>query len=244
MRYEPDRSASTALHPLRALCGLVTVVRNPEATEAGAIMVGSLTGRSWERLFERFAADPMGARILAEGRRLDRVLTDRSGLAALPSGSLGRVYFEWTRDEGIDASGLLAIDSDALPGSDTTPERELFAKRERVAHDLWHVATGYGRDLLGETALLHMMWLQTRNTGLLLPNLLSDVSHAFDREARRVVREARRRARSCAWLLAQDWEALLDQPLSRVRETLKLGKPPIYTPVYHRKRSSPAGVGV
>jgi ubiquinone biosynthesis protein COQ4 len=226
----------TALRPLRALRGLVTVVRDPEQTEAGAVMVGCLTGRSWERLFERFAADPMGARILAEGRRLDRVLLDRDGLAARPAGSLGRAYFEWTRDEGIDAAGLLDITRDALPVSNLTPECELFANRERVAHDLWHVVTGYGRDLLGEAALLHMMWLQTRNTGFVLPVFLSSLAHTFDTAGRRVILEARRRARRSVWLPAQDWETLLDQPLTRVREKLRLGEPPVYTPVFRRQR--------
>ena len=236
-----DRSTSTALRPIRALRGLATVIRDPEQTEAGAIMVGSLTGRSWQRHFERFAADPMGARILAEERRLEQVLLDRDGLAALPAGSLGRAYFEWTRDEGIDAAGLLDITHDALPGSDFSPGCDLFARRERVAHDLWHVVSGYGRDLLGEAALLHMMWLQTRNTGLILPTLLSSLAHMFDGAGRRVIREARRRARTCVWLPAQDWEALLEAPLTVVRETLKLGEPPVYTPEYQRQRPRLAG---
>jgi ubiquinone biosynthesis protein COQ4 len=222
---------------VRALRGLFAVVRDPEQTEAGAIMVGSLTGRSWERLFERFAADTMGAQILAEERRLDLQLLDREGLAALPAGSLGRAYFEWTRDEGIDAAGLLDLTNDALPVSDFTPECERFAKRERVAHDLWHVVTGYGRDLLGEAALLHIMWLQTRNTGLILPTLLSTLAHAFNGAARRVIRGARRRAREAVWLPAQDWEALLGEPLPAVRARLRLAEPPQYTPVFQRERA-------
>jgi hypothetical protein len=57
-----------------------------------------------------------------------------------------------------------------------------------------------------------------------------------DTAGRRVTLEARRRARRSLWLPAQDWETLLDQPLTRVREKLRLGEPPVYAPVFQRQR--------
>ena len=198
--------ATTRIRPLRALRGLATVIRDPEETEAGAIMVGSLTGHSWERLFQRFATDEVGARILDEGRRLDERLCDRASLAELPEHCLGRVYYEWTKREGISATALLEIPQATTPGCHASPAHERFALRERVAHDLWHVLTGYGRDLLGEAALLQMMWIHTRNTGLLLPVTLSRLSYLTNPEGRHVLAQARRRAHSCAWLPSIDWE--------------------------------------
>ena len=225
--------APEALHPLRALRALLVVMRNPEDTATGALMVRHLTGSSQRRFFERFALDPSGAKILRDGRRLERTLADRDSLAALPSGSLGRRYFEWTRDEDISAEGLLnAIEPAFRDAPVLSPSEDLINIRGTVSHDLWHVVTGYGRDLLGESALLHMIRMQYGNTGLILPIWLAMLSPDIGSAGRRLMWDARRRAREAAWLPVQDWEALLPKPLAEVREQLCLGEPPQYTPVY------------
>lgn len=231
-----------SLHPIRALHNLFVVVRDPENTVAGAVMVRSLEGRSRERFTARFVADPMGAQILAEGRRLERALCDREALAAMPTGSLGQSYEAWTRAEGISAEGLAEATREAGyagTGDGESPLERLQA-RGAAAHDLWHVVTGYGRDHLGELALLHFTMLQTGNSGFLLPCWLGLLAPVVGRDGRRLIFEARRRARRASWLPAADWEALLPQPLPTVRERLGVGAPAHYTPVWgeaHAERS-------
>ena len=44
----------------------------------------------------------------------------------------------------------------------------------------------------------------------------------------RVIRQGFRRGRRAEWLLDQDWEALLEQPIDQVRQKLGLGEPPVY----------------
>lgn len=233
----------TALHPWRALRSLFAVMRDPENTAAGATMVRSLEGRSRERLAARFAADPTGARILSERRYLERMLVDRAALRALPPGSLGQAYEAWTRAEGISAEGLAeAVRRAGYAGfSESDDPQELIEARTGAAHDLWHVVTGYGRDLLGELALLHFTWIQTRSTGFLLPCWLGVITPSCGRAGWRLVFEARRRARRAAWLPAADWEALLPLPLPTVRERLRLGPPPRYAPVWHESGTRDAG---
>ena len=221
-----------SLHPWRALRALVTVARDPEKTEVGALMVRSLEGRSRARQIARIAADPAGAQIIADGRRLEQTLTDRVALQALPPGSLGHSYEAWTRAEGISAEGLLAATDSYLDPVEDDERIERIEARGAVAHDLWHVVTGYGRDLLGELALLHFMRIQTGNTGLILPCWLGLLSPTHGRPGRRLIFEARRRARRAAWFPVADWEALLPEPLPTVRERLSVGPPPLYTPVY------------
>lgn len=227
-------SHDVRLHPWRALRCLVAASRDPENTEAGAAMVRALEGRSHERLRARFAAHPMGARVLAEGRRLERTLGDLAALGGLPAGSLGRCYADWMRSEGLTAEGLIQAAGYTDPAA--SAERQLIDGRSTSTHDVWHVVTGYGRDLLGELALLHFTLVQTRNTGLLLPCWLGVVARRWGREGRRLVFEARRRARRAAWLPAADWESLLPEPLPAVRERLGLGPPPSYTPVWPEVR--------
>ena len=236
----------TTLHPWRALRCLFLVVRDPEKTGVGATMVRSLEGRSRERLTARFSADPIGARILSEGRRLERLLTDRATLRALPPGSLGQAYEAWTRAEGIDTAGLAEATAAAgysgFTESDDPTAR--IEARGAAAHDLWHVVTGYGRDLLGESALLHFTLIQTRNTGLILPCWLGVLAPSFGRAGRRVIFEARRRARRASWLPTADWEALLPEPLPTVRERLRVGPPVRYTPVWHKLNARAREEGV
>lgn len=43
-------------------------------------------------------------------------------------------------------------------------EEQLFSNRIRDLHDVFHVLTGYGRDLRGESAVLAFTIPQTRNT--------------------------------------------------------------------------------
>jgi len=78
------------------------------------------------------------------------------------------------------------------------------------------------------------MLIQSRITGLILPTLLSTLHLGFRSSGHEVIRGACHRARHGAWLPGQDWESLLDQPLHRVREILKVGEPQAYTPVYAR----------
>ena len=101
--------------------------------------------------------------------------------------------------------------------------QKLLDARGASSHDLWHVVTGYGRDYMGEIALLHFTLLQTGNTGLILPCWLSLLAASYGLEGRRVIFEARRRARKAVWLAGADWEALLHRPLSAIRPILAAG---------------------
>ena len=187
--------------------------------------------RDFERESRRVAASPVGAKVLAEGRRLERTLSDRPALQALPEGSLGQIYEAWTRAENISADGLVNVAGYADPSLDDT--QKLLDARSASSHDLWHVVTGYGRDLLGESALLHFTLLQTGNTGLILPCWVGVLAAIYGQQGRRVIFEARRRARRAVWLPAVDWEVLLPRPLPAVRQILGVGSPPRYTPVWH-----------
>ena len=164
-------------------------------------------------------------------------VVDESGTVRATLGASAIRYFDENShqhvrmsDEGISAEGLIRAAGYADPAS--SDPRQLIDGRGASSHDLWHVVTGYGRDLLGEIALLHFTWVQTRNTGLILPCWLGLVSPRNGREGRRLIFAARRRARRAAWLPVVDWEALLPEPLPAVRERLGVGPPPRYDPVW------------
>jgi ubiquinone biosynthesis protein COQ4 len=207
------------------------LLRDPDDTKRVFDVIDALSGRSGERLFERFRATPSGARILAERRELLASLRDREQLLALPPGSLGRSYAEFMGREQISAEGLVEASQEGGRGPDPalSPERRLVGARMRDQHDLWHVVTGYGRDLVGEAAVLAFTYAQTRNRGI---GLIVAVAYWRGGSAapwfRPLLREAWRRGRHAAWLPAADWEALLPRPLEEVRAELGLGEPPRY----------------
>jgi ubiquinone biosynthesis protein COQ4 len=220
------------LRPWKALRAMRALLRDPDDTARVFDVIQALGGRSGERAFERFRASEVGARVLRERRDLLAALSDRERLLALPVGTLGRTYAEFMGREQISAQGL-AEASLAAGGTDPelSPERRLFGARLRDMHDLWHVVTGYGRDLLGEATLLAFSYAQTRNRGV---GFIVATAWWKARRApafRRMLRDGYRRGRRAAWLPAQDWEALLARPLAEVRAELRVDAAPQYEPV-------------
>ena len=205
-------------------------------------IIDALSGNAGERSFQRFRSTPTGRRILAEDRRLLDALGDHDRLMALPAGTLGRTYAEFVAREKISGDGLAAASQTGRRPIPLDPERVLFYERLRDMHDLWHVATGYGRDLVGEAALLAFSYAQTRNRGVgfivAVAWLRSRGEMAFARE---LIAKGYRRGRAAAWLPAEDWEALLEEPLPAVRARLQLGEPPRYVPL--RSSGAPALAG-
>jgi ubiquinone biosynthesis protein COQ4 len=214
-----------------AFRALAAARRNPDDTESGVKLVISLEGRSLERFFQRFISDPAGAAVVQERPSLFAVLNDREALAKLSPGSLGRAYLAWTEAEKISAAGLANTAESWFPEAELSEDRRFVMERYRDMHDLWHVLTGYGRDLVGELALLTFSLVQVRHAGLALPVVFGHLSHVFDPHRRRLLNDAWRRARRAAWLPVQDWERLVGCSLDQVREELRVGPPPVYEPI-------------
>ncbi|MDJ0786168.1 MAG: Coq4 family protein [Myxococcota bacterium] len=238
MRGRADSSVPGAsfrpgrVRPWIALRAFARAWRNLEDTEAGARFVYALQGRTPERIFQRFRSHPDGARLLAEARPIREILEDRERLRGLPEGSLGRAYLEFMEEEAISNEGL--VDATADPALEILgpmdPERRYVHDRITDTHDLWHVATGYSRDLIGEFALMAFGYEQLGNPAYRLFLALSRLYWALQVPgSRALIDGARLRGRSASWLPVADWEGLLSEPLEGVRERLGLGPAPHYT---------------
>ncbi len=225
----PDR-----VRPVEALRALRALIANPDDTGQVFRVIRALSGRSFERVLDRVLADPTGRQILEERRSLLAALSDRARLRALPDGTLGREYARFMDAEALSAAGLLEASRtpEAQPEHRLGPEGQVLGERLRDMHDLWHVVTGYGRDLFGEAALLAFTYAQTRNRGI---GAIAGVGFwrmwRGGREAAALVRRAWWRGHRAAFLPAADWEALLELPLDEVRRRLGIGPPPTYTPL-------------
>ncbi len=223
----------TRVRPLVALRALRALLRDPDDTPRVFEVVDALTGASGRRLLERFRRAPTAARLLRERPDLRATLRDVAALRALPPGSLGRSYADFVSREQISADGLMQASRAVRDDVELSPwdEGQWLRERLRDMHDLWHVVTGYGRDLVGEGALVAFTFAQTRNPGfgLLLLGIYSRSGAMPD--ARRTLRQAWQRGRRAAWLPAQDWESLLARNLDELRRELALDPPPSYHPI-------------
>ena len=119
------------------------------------------------------------------------------------------LYFDFSRQR-IDDDGLRLLVSLA----DTARLRDM--------HDLWHVLTGYGRDLAGEAANLAFTYAQTRTRGLLAIVLAAALlgPKSLDCFWQRYLLRAWRRGRRAAALPMARYEELLALPLDEARQRL------------------------
>ncbi|MGB0620771.1 MAG: Coq4 family protein [Myxococcota bacterium] len=216
------------------------LIRDPDDTPQVFRIIRALSGNSQERSFQRFLRSEHGPTILAEERVLLDTLSNRAYLESLPEGTLGRVYADFTAREEITADGLVeASESVERNPDDIDPRRELFGQRLRDSHDLWHVVTGYGRDLFGEAALLSFTYRQIRNRGIGFIVAVAYLKARGPMAGERVlIRDGYRRAGRAGWLPGADWEALLELPLEDVRR--RLGVVPIEHYEGFRSEGAPA----
>ncbi|MDX5365272.1 MAG: ubiquinone biosynthesis protein COQ4 [Alphaproteobacteria bacterium] len=220
------------IQPLKAIRAIRALIADKEDTSQVFKIIDALSGNSGDEQFQRFVRSETGRRILSEKRNLVTTLSDQARLAALPQGTLGRAYYEFMAEENLTADGLVEA-SEVVRREDDgrSAEERLFGYRNRDQHDLWHVVTGYGRDGLGELALLAFTYAQTRNRGIgfiVLVGANKTRNSLPGVNVWRIVREAWRNGRKSAWLPATDWEAMLERPLAEVRAELGIVAPAAY----------------
>lgn len=215
--------------PLLALRALADLARDPDDLPKVFKIIEALPGRSSERILARMTESATGRRLVHTRPDLGKRLSDRAALAALPAGSLGRAYFDLTERAQISAMGIV----EASRAERETPLAEgdlLFVgERMRDTHDLWHVVTGYGTDVIGELALLAFTYAQAPQPGIGLICAFAYAQRYAPINAQ--MRDAYRRGKQATWLPAVAWEELLDRPLDDVRAQLGVGAPPVYTPL-------------
>ncbi|MCA9583739.1 MAG: hypothetical protein KC657_00100 [Myxococcales bacterium] len=215
-------------HPLVALRALRALAEDPDDLPRVFTVIESLPGRAPVRTAARTRATPEGARLLADKPDLRALLSDRDALLAMPEGSLGRAYAEMTAREGISADGIVEANERGHVAVAGNVDRDVTWMNDRMrdTHDLWHVVTGYGTDVLGETGLLAFSYAQTRHPGVALILGLAIVKRVPGVAA--IIKDGFRRGRRAGWMPAARWEELLPLPLADVRARLGVEPVPPY----------------
>ncbi|MFY0524399.1 Coq4 family protein [Archangium gephyra] len=127
-----------ALHALKK-------VRGDEGNPVyGQAIQASLDLDVYASLVPKFQRSEEGRRMLSERPSLQARDLDLAALERLPEGTLGHDYARYYRDNKISPfETTLELKNDV----------DFITKRYRETHDLMHLVTGYGTDVVGEMEL-------------------------------------------------------------------------------------------
>ena len=222
------REWGTALSALRKL------LRNGDDTEQVFRIMRALNGDVTQRNYRKLLASPEGGAIAYKRVELAERLTDRAWIDSFAEGTVGAAYRNFLDSTGYSADGLVEVSMSegAFQGIDIDHPYAWMGRRERDIHDIWHVLTGYKADEhLGEACLVAFSYAQTGGAGWAFIGLgaaLKSLRVTRETAFFRAVIEGYRHGKRAKWLHAEDYEALLAEPLDAVRRRLNIVEPVKY----------------
>jgi ubiquinone biosynthesis protein COQ4 len=184
------------------------------------------------RAYGRLLATREGGRMASAQVELAQRFSDRAWVAGFRPGTVGAAYRDFLEATGYSADGLVEV-SRAVP-SDVDAEHPYawMGRRTRDVHDIWHVLTGYQADeMMGEACLVAFSYAQTGGLGwafIAAGAALKSIALSRGFQFARAVLEGYRHGRRAAWLLGEDYEALMDEPLDAARARLRIAEPVAY----------------
>ena len=223
------RPMSTKLDLPHALRSLRKLLADKDDTLQVFEIMRALNGASTAKGYHRLLTTTDGGRMAYERQEFARFLMDDAWLDRLPAGSVGAAYRDFIRTEQLSAEGLAEISREGIKNVDEPHPYAWFGRRTRDVHDIWHILTGYHRDALGEACLVAFSYAQTRGLGWALIALgAASKSIATDYPYVKAIWQGYRRGKAAKWLLGEDYEALMAEPIEAARARLGLTPPTIY----------------
>jgi ubiquinone biosynthesis protein COQ4 len=223
------RPVSTKLDWGHALRSLRRLLNDKEDTRQVFEIMRALNGSSTAKGYQRLLTTTEGGRIAYERQEFAARLMDDAWLDSLPADSVGAAYREFIRVERLSADGLAEISREGIDTVDEPHPYAWFGRRTRDVHDIWHILSGYHRDGLGEACLVAFSYAQTKGLGwALIAFGAVSRSRGTRYPMTKAIWQGYRRGKAAAWLLGEDYERLLAEPLDAARKRLGITPPTIY----------------
>lgn len=225
----------SGFRPFKVLHHFRKLVADKEDTTQVFYIIEALKGRKGHQQAWDFIQSPTGQEYIKRDEEvaLADMLDDHDRWADCAPNSLAQNYIRFMKREGLTANGLVDESNAWLP-ADQRPvdQTEWYFTRLRDTHDLFHVLTSYGRDALGEAALLGFSYEQNHNLGVKF------IAYAAARQIKKVtgtkaplydaVREGRELGKAAKKLAHMDVEATLRMDIDEARALLNVGEPVLY----------------
>ncbi|WP_454735729.1 Coq4 family protein [Cupriavidus necator] len=216
---------------LTAFKAIRKLLADSNDTEQVFRIMRALNGPSMPRNFSRLLSTPDGRRMVYQRIELAERLADPDYVSRFAPGTVGAAYREFLEKTGYSADGLARISN--LDQEPIVEDAYMwFGRRTRDIHDIWHVLTGYRADeSLGEAALVAFSYAQTGGKGWAFIAVAASIKSL--RVSRSLgfasaVLEGYRSGRRAAWLLGEDYEKLLHEPIEAARLRLGIVQPVRY----------------
>jgi ubiquinone biosynthesis protein COQ4 len=221
--------------PLKALKHFRNLVADKEDTKEVFFIIEALAGRKVLDQATGFIGTPEATDLMQRESTLGLadMLDDHARWADCGANTVAQNYIRFMKREGLTANGLVEESHSWRPLEERPQDQvEWYLCRLRDTHDLFHVLTSYGRDALGEAALLGFSFEQNHNLGVKF------IAYAGARQIKKVtrtsaplyaaIREGRALGRAAAKLAHMDVEAVMRMDIGEARAMLNVGEPLIY----------------
>jgi ubiquinone biosynthesis protein COQ4 len=227
------RTTSPKLEWGQAFRSLNRLLNDKEDTTAVFEIMRALNGTSTAKGYMRLLGTQQGGRIAYERPEFADRLMDDAWLDSLPDGSVGAAYRTFIREENLSAEGLAEISRQGETAVDEPHPYAWMGRRTRDVHDIWHILSGYHRDALGEACLVGFSFAQTGGLGWALIALgaawraRGDKQHPYVK----AMWQGYQRGKAAKWLLGEDYERLMAEPLDAARRRLNITPATIYNSI-------------
>ena len=224
------RPMSAKLDWPHALKALRRLLNDKEDTTAVFEIMRALNGSSTAKGYLRLLETQQGGRIAFERQEFATLLMDDAWLDSLPDGSVGAAYRSFIREEQLSAEGLAEISRQGASHVDEQHPYAWMGRRTRDVHDIWHILSGYHRDGLGEACLVAFSFAQTGGLGwaLIALGAASRARKAKTYPYVKAIWQGYRRGKAAKWLLGEDFERLMSEPLEAARRRLNITPATVY----------------
>ncbi|MGZ3404602.1 MAG: Coq4 family protein [Phenylobacterium sp.] len=224
------RTTSPKLDWGHALTSLRRLLNDKEDTTAVFEIMRALNGTSTAKGYLRLLETQQGGRIAFQRQEFAQLLMDDAWLDSLPEGSAGAAYRHFIRSEQLSAEGLAEISRRNSAHVDEQHPYAWMGRRTRDVHDIWHILSGYHRDGLGEACLVAFSFAQTGGLGwaLIALGAASRARKGRDYPYVQAIWQGYRRGKAAKWLLGEDYEQVMREPLEAARRRLNITPATIY----------------
>ena len=215
-----------------ALKALGRLLNDKEATDQVFEIMRALNGGATRDAYNQLLTTGQGGRLAYERLELAGKLMDDAWLDSFAAGTVGAAYRDFIRSENLSAEGLAEISRQKETEIDVRHPYAWMGRRTRDVHDIWHILSGYHRDGLGEACLVAFSFAQTKGLGWALIGLGAAIrSRKGEHPYAKAIWQGYQRGKAAAWLLGEDYERLLNEPLEAARQRLNITPATLYNAI-------------